>query len=93
MNLLTAQEAAKKLRMSKRTFLKLGLPASQVSPRKFLYREEDLDAYTRSRLQCPGPTAGESRPQRRNKGKILQRGVPKVLSPRELMNLSWEGRG
>lgn len=93
MNFLTAEEAAARFRMSKKTFLKLGVPVCKMSDRKFLYSEEVLDAWARSRLEYPEQTAQGERPQRRKAVKPLRRSISKVLSPGDLRNLGQEGRG
>ena len=93
MTLLTAEEAAARLRMCKRTFLALGLPASRVSARKRLYREEDIEAYARSRLEY-----GQMDSQRQGRAgktmpRIKHRGAPKVFSPSDLKKIAVGEKG
>ena len=82
MNLLTPEEAAAKLRVCKKTLAKLQLPLVVISARKKYYREEDVDAFVRSRLQC-----GSSDEQWKPKHKRLEVGLPRVLSRKELMQI------
>ena len=79
--LLTPEEAAAKLRICKKTLAKLDLPLVVISARKKYYREEDIDAFVRSRLQC-----ADGQKHKSNK-KHFDVGLPRVLSRKELMQI------
>ena len=82
MILLTPDEAAAKLRVCKKTLAKLPVTVVVISARKKYYREEDIDAFVRSRLEC-----GSTDEQRKPKQKRLEVGIPRVLSRKELMQI------
>jgi len=80
--LLTPEEAAAKLRVCKKTLAKLPLTVVVISARKKYYREEDIDAFVRSRLQC-----GSDDQKHKPNHKRLEVGLPRVLSRKELMQI------
>jgi hypothetical protein len=80
--LLTPEQAAAQLHISKKTLAKLRLPSAVISARKKLYRQEDIDAFVRSRLQC-----GSDDQRHKPNNKRIEVGLPRVLSRRELMQI------
>jgi hypothetical protein len=80
--LLTPEEAAAKLHVCKKTLAKLPLSFVLISARKKFYRQEDIDAFIRSRLQC-----GSDDQKHKPKSKRLEVGLPRVLSRKELMQI------
>ncbi len=89
MELLTAKEAAAKLRMCAKTFRGLRLPAVRVDAKRYLYRVEDIEAWINSRL-----VYGQTETQRRtHHGSRVPKaaqamGIPKVLSWQDLCAVS-----
>jgi hypothetical protein len=82
-NLLTPEETAARLRICKKTLAKLQLPIVRISARKKYYREENVDAFVRSHLQCESTDDQKRKP----KQKRLEVGLPRVLSRKELIEI------
>ena len=100
MTYLTTAQAAERLKMCKKSLLRTDIPRVRFG-RKILIREEDLDAWARSRLEYGCDS--QSRPfdkLRAGRGgrrimRIKQCGTPKVFTPGELQKISLgeAGRG
>lgn len=91
---LTTQQAADRLRICKKSFLKLGIPRVEIASRTFRYREEDLDAWARSRLEygeVRGPSVSRGGKGGQRVVKIKQHGAPKVFSPDDLSKIAVRG--
>jgi hypothetical protein len=91
MKLLTLKEVCAQLSIGREAFLKLHVPMVELSPRKYRYRQEDIDDFVRSRLTYAA-TKPEGRKQhgRRLQARQKEVGIPEILSWREVQKICVE---
>ena len=88
MILLTPQQVADQLVLSQRTVKRLRIPVVRVGlgKGKLRYRQEDIDAYVRSRLEFAQEGTAKKNGRRISQGK-REVGIPKVLGWKTLREL------
>jgi hypothetical protein len=95
MKLLTTKEAAARLCICKADFLKLKLPHVELGPRKFRFREEDIEAFINARVRYPADPESRVKNGRASRSaRQWEVGVPKILSPKDLAKVQMgHGKG